>query len=102
MSATKTRLPAMAWLVSHSLQILVGGIGGVLIVLALIAIRKVGTKLCRVQGASHWRVTIGRILTRTSTFFIITLAAELVARYAEAPPTVARTVHFFFVIAFTT
>jgi small-conductance mechanosensitive channel len=90
---------AIAWLVSHSLQILVGGIGGVLIVLALIAMRKIGTKLCQVQGASHWRVTIGRILTRTSTFFIITLAAELVARYAEAPPTLRNTVHFFFVIA---
>jgi small-conductance mechanosensitive channel len=90
---------AMAWLVSHSLQILIGGIGGVLIVLALIAVRKIGTKLCEVQGASHWRVTIGRILTRTSTFFIIALAAELVALYAEAPPTLGRTVHFFFVIA---
>jgi small-conductance mechanosensitive channel len=90
---------AMAWLASHSLQILVAGIGGVLIVVALIALRKIGTRLCRVQGASHWRVTIGRILMRTSTFFIISLAAELVARYAEAPPTVARTVHFFFVIA---
>ncbi len=90
---------AMAWLVSHSLQILVGGIGGVLIVIALIAVRKIGTRLCQVQGASHWRVTIGRILTRTSTFFIVTLAAELVARYADAPPTVAHTIHFFFVIA---
>jgi small-conductance mechanosensitive channel len=90
---------AMAWLVSHSLQILVGGIGGALIVAALMAIRRIGTKLCQVQGASHWRVTIGRILTRTSTFFIISLAAELVARYAEAPPTLRSTVHFFFVIA---
>jgi small-conductance mechanosensitive channel len=90
---------AIAWLVSHSLQILIGGIGGVLIVIALVAARKIGAKLCQVQGASHWRVTIGRILRRTSTFFIVTLAAELVARYAEAPPTVGRTVHFYFVIA---
>jgi small-conductance mechanosensitive channel len=96
---TLTFNQAMAWLASHSLQILVGAIGGALIVAALIAVRKIGTKLCRVQGASHWRVTTGRILRRTSTFFIVSLAAELVARYAEAPPTLARTVHFFFVIA---
>jgi len=96
---TLTADQAMAWMVSHSLQILIGGIGGALIVLALMAMRGVGRKLCEVQGASHWRVTIGRILVRTSTFFIITLAAELVARYAQAPPTLANTVHFFFVIA---
>lgn len=90
---------AITWLTNHSLQILIGGIGGILIVLVLIAARKIGTNLCRTQGASHWRVTIGRILTRTSTFFIITLAAELVARYTEAPPTLRQAVHFFFVIA---
>jgi small-conductance mechanosensitive channel len=69
------------------------------IVLALIAMRRIGLKLCQVPGASHWRLTIGRALARTGTFFIITVAAELVARYADAPPAVAGTVRFFFVIA---
>jgi small-conductance mechanosensitive channel len=90
---------AIAWLSGHSLQIMIAGVFGALIVLALLAARKIGTRLCRRPDASHWRTTIGRILARTSTFFMITLAAELVARYAEAPPTVAHTVHFFFVIA---
>jgi small-conductance mechanosensitive channel len=90
---------ALHWLSGHSLLILVGAIGGALIILALIALRRIGAKLSGTPGASHWRLTIGRILQRTSTFFIVTLAAELVARYAEAPPMLARTVHFFFVIA---
>jgi small-conductance mechanosensitive channel len=49
----------------------------------------------------HWRTVLGRVLAGTRLWFMIALAARLVARYAGAPETVAATIQVFFVVAAT-
>ena len=88
------------WLRTHWLQILIAAAAGTVIVLALHAARSLGNRLCnRDKGATGWGTIIGRAIARTNNFFIVTLAAKLVAGYAQTPPEVAKTIDFLFTVA---
>ncbi|MDB5688518.1 MAG: mechanosensitive ion channel MscS [Sphingomonas bacterium] len=93
---------ASAWVVQHSLQILVALAIGVAIVAVLIGIKRLGMRLCR-EGTANadWRTIIGRVIAQTRFLFMVVLAAHLVAGYAYAPDAVANTIRFLFVIGLT-
>jgi small-conductance mechanosensitive channel len=92
----------LAWLSSHTLQILLGIAAGTVIVLVLLGVKWLGVRLCGTDsGAVHWRTVVGRVLARTRLWFMIALAARLVAGTAQAPVAVASTIEVFFVIATT-
>ncbi|MEO5868172.1 MAG: mechanosensitive ion channel family protein [Sphingomonas sp.] len=88
------------WLQTHWLQILIAlGISAV-IVAVLWVLRSLGHKLCnRDTAGTGWWTVVGRAVTRTGNFFIIMLAAKLVAGYANPPTEVATTITFLFTVA---
>ena len=91
---------AIEWFHTHWLQILIAVIVGTAIVIALNGLRSLGERLCRYdRRLAGWGMVFGRALVRTNNFFIVTLAAKLVAGYAAAPGEVSTTITFLFTIA---
>jgi small-conductance mechanosensitive channel len=91
-----------AWLASHSVQIILGVAAGALIVALLLGMKWVGVRLCGSDPAHlHWRTVVGRVLARTRLWFMIALAARLVAGLAQAPEMVADTIAVLFIVAAT-
>jgi small-conductance mechanosensitive channel len=92
----------LAWLSSHSLQILLGFAAGTLVVMVLLGVRWLGVRICGTDPAHvHWRTVLGRMMVRTRIWFMIALAARLVGGYAQPPAAVAATIGVVFVIAAT-
>jgi small-conductance mechanosensitive channel len=98
--ATQLVNEGSAWLVGNSVDILIAGLAGLLIAAIMLAIRSYGHKLV---GARHdginWRVILGRVLAKTTLFFIVMCAADLVAEHAETPPAILRFINILFVVA---
>jgi small-conductance mechanosensitive channel len=91
---------ATAWVLGHWLQVTVATGVAALIVLAMLAIRSLGPRLCaRHASLTHWPQTIGRVLSVTRLWFMIAFAARLVDNYADPPPMVAQTIVALFTIA---
>jgi small-conductance mechanosensitive channel len=92
----------IAWLSSHSLQIILGFAAGAVIVAILLGLKWVGVRLCGTDPDHvHWRTVLGRVLAGTRLWFMVGLAARLVAGYAGAPEQVAATIEVYFVVAAT-
>ena len=90
------------WLSSHSVQILLSLIAGAVIVALMLALRWLGVRICGTDPThAHWRSVVGRVLAGTRLWFMIAVAARLVANYSLAPELVANTVVAFFTIATT-
>ncbi|MCP3731893.1 mechanosensitive ion channel family protein [Sphingomonas sp. MG17] len=91
---------SVAWLGSHWLQILVAVGIATAIVAILHVLRRWGMRLCEKSvGPAGWGTILGRTIARTGHFFIIMLAAKLVAGYANPPEMVAKTIDFLFTLA---
>jgi small-conductance mechanosensitive channel len=71
------------------------------IVLLMLGLRRTGAWLlggdpeCR-----RWRGVIGRVLQKTTVFFMVTAALDIVANYAAVPTRVERLFHIAFTIGF--
>ena len=91
---------SIAWVQAYWLQILIAfGIGAV-IVLVLHTARRFGSKLCeRPRALNGWGLVVGKAIARTGNFFIVMLAAKLVAGYSAAPGEVSKTIDFLFTVA---
>lgn len=91
---------SFAWVQAYWLQILIAfGIGAVIVV-ALHTARRFGGKLCeRPRALNGWGIVVGKAIARTGNFFIVMLAAKLVAGYSAAPGEVATTINFLFTVA---
>jgi small-conductance mechanosensitive channel len=85
------------WIASHSLDILIAAASGALLVGLLYGLKRLGRKL--IGHPNEWRSVIGRALVSMRFWFMVMVAAEIVASSANAPAPVARTVHILFVIA---
>ncbi|HXH16451.1 MAG TPA: mechanosensitive ion channel family protein [Sphingomonas sp.] len=91
---------SLAWVQAYWLQILIAAAVGTGIVLVLHTARRFGRKLCnRPQSLGGWGIVVGKAIGRTSNFFIVMLAAKLVAGYAATPGEVATTINFLFTVA---
>lgn len=91
---------SLSWVQAYWLQILIAAAVGVAIVLVLHTARRFGRKLCnRPQALGGWGLVVGKAIGRTSNFFIVMLAAKLVAGYAATPGEVATTINFLFTVA---
>jgi small-conductance mechanosensitive channel len=88
------------WLTTNVVDILLAAAAGTVIALILIGIRSLGCKiLSRDRTTARWRTIFGRVLAKTTFFFIIMVSAVLVADNAETPPALHRAINFLFVIA---
>lgn len=89
-----------AWLHTHWLQILVAVLVGAAIAATLYGLRALGTKLCRPnRPSSDWLTIIGRVVSKTTSFFIIMVAVRLVSGYAATPLALDWIVDVLFTIA---
>ena len=92
----------LAWLSSHSLQIILGFATATAIVAAMLGLKWLGLRICRTDPEHmHWRTVVGRILASTRLWFMVAVAARLVAGYAQPPEAVAVTIATLFIIATT-
>ena len=90
---------ASAWVRGNSVDILIAATIGAMIAAVLIGLRSFGHRLVRDRGDGiNWRIVIGRVLSKTTLYFIILCAAELVAEYAATPPGLLRAINVLFVI----
>lgn len=88
------------WIAANSVDLLFATIAAILIALALIGLRAFGHKLVADRTADlHWRGIFGRVLSRTSTIFILIVAVEIVAHNAATPPGLQRGIDVLFTIA---
>ncbi|MGE4321793.1 MAG: mechanosensitive ion channel family protein [Sphingobium sp.] len=87
------------WLSDHAFQILIAAGAGVVIYVLLTALRELGKRL-RGDGGDTvgLRHVVGRAIARTTHFFMVIVAARLVAGYADPPLWLFRTVAFLFTI----
>jgi small-conductance mechanosensitive channel len=91
---------ASAWMSGNIVDILIAAAFAALIALLLLGLRAFGHRLVRQQrGGIDWRSIIGRVLAKTTMFFILMCALELVAEHAETPPTLLRAINVLFVVA---
>ena len=90
------------WIFNHSTQVAIAAILGAMIVGLLLGAKSLGGKICASDPErNHWRSVFGMVLAKTKLWFMIAVAAEIVASYAHAPDDLARTIHFVFVIIAT-
>ena len=92
---------AAAWVAGNGVDILLATLAGLAIALVLLALRRFGARLIARRGGNgiDWRTIVGRVLARTTLFFIVMCAAELVAEHAETPPFLLRAINILFVVA---
>jgi small-conductance mechanosensitive channel len=91
---------ASAWISGNIVDILIAAAIAIFIALILLGLRSFGHKLVASRSDGiNWRIVAGRVLSKTTLFFILTCSVELVAEYAETPPRLHRAINFLFVIA---
>ena len=91
---------APAWVASHWLQIAIGLGIGIAIFVLLQLLRGWGIRLCKKgEGVATWYGIVGRVLARTSQFFMVMVSARLVVGFGDAPPVIHDTVTFLFTVA---
>ncbi|EQB31748.1 mechanosensitive ion channel family protein [Sphingobium ummariense] len=90
----------IAWFSTHSLQILIAIGAGVALYMLLAALRQVGKRWRGKPGDTLGFANVaGRAVARTTHFFMVMVAARLVAGYARPPELLFKTIVFLFTIA---
>lgn len=91
---------AQLWIVGNALELSVAAIAGLLVYLVTSWIKRRAAKAVRERGEDMTLTTIAlRAVSRTSRFFRIFLAAEMVNGFANAPATVNKLILFLFTVA---
>lgn len=88
------------WLLDNREQLLVGAVVAAAIVAIMLAARIFGHRLIEKHPNSvNWRGIIGSVLVKTTIFFMVAAAIDIVASYAEIPPKIARLADILFIVA---
>jgi len=88
------------WVSNNSADIALSLVAAIAITLLLIGLRAFGHRLVRTKAPdAHWRSIFGRVLAKTSLFFVIMCAVELVVGQTEAPRAISRTAEILFIVA---
>jgi len=91
---------AQAWVSGNIVGILVAAAIGIVIALAMLAVRSLGSRLIgRIGCDPHWPAIFARALAKTKIYFIVMTSAQLVAEHANTPPALRGAIHVGFVIA---
>ena len=91
----------ISWFETNRDGLLTGLIVGAVLVFAMLLLRAYGERSIRHDPMGvGWRSVFGRVLAKTSVAFMILVAADVVATYAELPHKAARLIDILFVIAF--
>ena len=87
------------WLSTNSSRILLAVVLGAALVLILYGVRMVGKRLSK--RTNQWTGIFGRALGSMRLWFMVAVAAQIVAVYAHAPLDVRNTTSFIFIFAAT-
>lgn len=88
------------WVTNNSVDILIGTGVAAVIALILLGLRAFGHRLIGDNTSDQkWRTIFGRVLSKTSLFFIVMVAATLVVKNTDTPALLARVVNFLFVVS---
>ena len=88
------------WVSSNAIEIVVAAGAAAALVAVLIGIRSFGVRICRRDRLeTGWPGLVGSVIARTRLWFMVALAAELVARTTAPPDAVVRTVQMLFTVA---
>lgn len=89
------------WFTSHSTLIVGSAVGALVLVAALLAVRRLGARLSRQGDPLEWRAIFGRTLARMGMLFILIIAARVVVSFGNAPRRIVQAVDFVFTIVAT-
>jgi small-conductance mechanosensitive channel len=90
----------VAWVEGNAVELGIAVAAAVIVFLMLSWLKRVAAKIAREsEHRAELKSIIARTLARTSKFFRIMVAVELVNRYANAPEMLARTIDVLFTIA---
>lgn len=87
------------WLSANSLGIAIALAAAVALAVLLLAIRRFGCRILAGESRPLFAQVAGRVLGATQSWFIVVIAAELVADLAAPPPVVAGAIRTAFTIA---
>src|SRR6476620_5310350 len=89
------------WFAANSAELPIAFAVAAGIVLFMLGLRLAGSWLVAADpDCHHWRGVIGRVLQKTSIFFMVAAALDIVATYAEVPARLERILDILFIIAF--
>ena len=92
---------ATHWLEANRDGLIIGLAAGAALVALMLVLRSVGERFVGNDPLGlGWRSVIGRALAKTTIFFMILAAADVISTYAELPHRIARLIDVPFVIAF--
>ena len=96
-----TILPhTLAWLAANAEALTLGGIVAALLVALMLGLRLAGHWIvARDPIGLTWKGVIGRVLSKTSLWFMVAAAADTVARYADMPPKPEHLLYVLFTVA---
>jgi small-conductance mechanosensitive channel len=90
----------IGWIFSNLDRLAVGGLIASAIVLVMLAMRWIGHRLLASEPEMwSWRGIFGRVLAKTSVFFMVAAAIDIVVSYAAIPTKLAHLADIFFIIA---
>ena len=90
------------WLLANLDRLAIGTIVAVVIVGIMLVMRWIGHRiLASDPEILGWKGIIGRVLSKTSIFFMVAAAIDIVCTYADVPPKLARLADILFIIAST-
>ncbi|MCL6697235.1 mechanosensitive ion channel family protein [Sphingomonas sp. NSE70-1] len=88
------------WILANLDRLLIGGMVAAAIVAIMLGLRWIGHRLLANEPESWgWRGIIGRVLAKTSIFFMVAAAIDIVVSYAAVPAKLAHLADIFFIIA---
>ena len=93
----------VTWFLVNREEVAIGGVVAAAIVLLMLVARSIGERMIeRERKAEHmgWRNVVGRVLAKTTVFFMVASAIDIVTGYAVPPPRAQHVVDAIFIIAF--
>src|SRR5688572_11796237 len=88
------------WVLANLDRLAVGALIAAAIVALMLALRWIGYRLLAQEPEMWgWRGIIGRVLAKTSIFFMVAAAIDIVVSYAAIPTKLAKLADIFFLIA---
>lgn len=90
------------WFIANRESLPIGIAAAAIIVAIMLGIRWLGGRLERSDpDCTHWRGVIGRVLSKTTLFFMVAAALDIVVNYAEVPARIGRLIDILFIVAFS-
>jgi small-conductance mechanosensitive channel len=88
------------WFIANRADLPIGLAVAAAIVAVMLGLRWVGGRmLAGDPDCERWRGVIGRVLCRTTLYFMVATALSIVVSYAEVPSRLDRLVQIFFIVA---